>query len=391
MRRANILAIALVTTAASSVARPVRAEQPNSKATPLYVLQILTDDADDQAESLTQAIRARVRQAHGWSLAETPQSLETLAIALKCPPRPDVPCLQRIGDQLRADHYVWGSMARKKPGEVTAEVHLWNRGKPEGEVSESYAENLRDPTDESLRTIAARIVDQLTGAAPGGTVVVHAGTGGGSVLVDGVAKGTLSDGVARLDVTEGAHSISVRVPGFEAPALSIRVKAGAEQEVGFALAAAKESSTPASESETTESRLPVREILGYASLAAGVGFLTGATIEGLDWLADKNASDNDRKSIPSTVTDVCANPANPTEQDACNKSKDASSKSTMGWVFLGAGAVFVATGVWLIVTDHTSSEGAAHAASPRRAGRPSVGIVPVIAPHAGALSVEGSF
>ena len=87
-------------------------------------------------------------------------------------------------------------------------------------------------------------------------------------------------------------------------------------------------------------------------MATGVGFLTGATIEGLNWLADKNASDNDRKSIPSTVTDVCANPTNATEQDACTRSKDASSKSTLGWVFLGVGATFAGTGIWPVSYTH---------------------------------------
>src|SRR5580704_7859525 len=296
MSRANVLALAMLTVSASFLPRTARAESPNNRAAPIYVLQILTDDSDDQAESLTQAIRARARQARGWSLAETPQSLETLAIALKCPPRPDAPCLQRIGDQLRADHYIWGVMVKKKSGEVTADMHLWHRGKAEAEVSESFNENLKDPNDDGLRAVAARVFDQLTGAGAGGTLVVHAGTGGGSVLVDGVSRGTLDEGMVRIEVSEGSHAVSVRVPGFEAPALPIKVKAGAEQEVSFALAAAREDSSH--EPDAVGTPIPTREILGYAALATGVGFFTGATIEGLNWLADKNASDNDRKSIP---------------------------------------------------------------------------------------------
>src|SRR5580658_1179351 len=386
MRRANVVALALLTASASSLPRTAHAESPNAKAVPIYVLQILTDDSDDQAESLTQAVRARARQAHGWSLAETPQSLETLAIALKCPPKPDPPCLQRIADQLRADHYIWGMMAKKKSGEVSADMHLWNRNKAEAEVNESYSENLKDPTDEGLRAVAARIFDGLTGA--GGTLVVHAGTGGGSVLVDGVTKGMLDEGVAHIDVPEGAHAVSVRVPGFEAPALPIKVKAGAEQEVSFALAPSEESSPAPPES--SEGRLPMREILGYAAVATGVGFLTGATIEGLNWLADKNASDNDRKSIPSTVTDVCANPTNATEQDACTRSKDASSKSTLGWVFLGVGATFAGTGIWLITSDHASSASASTGSDrPGTAGH--VAVVPMLGPHAGAMRMEVTF
>jgi hypothetical protein len=388
MSRANVVALAMLAACAGSYERPARAESPNSRAVPIYVLQVLTDDSDDQAEALTQAIRARARQARGWSLAETPQSLETLAIALKCPPKPDAPCLQRIGDQLRADHYIWGMMAKKKPGEVTAAMHLWNRGKPEGDVTESYGENLKDPTEDGLRAVAARVFDGLTGAgSAGGTLVVHAGSAGGSVLVDGVAKGMLDDGVARVDVPEGAHSVSVRVPGFDAPALSIKIKAGAEQELSFALAASSEASAPATES--TESRVPTREILGYIGLGIGVAFLTGATIEGLDWLSDKNASDNDRKSIPSTVTDVCTNPTPGIEQDACNRSKDASTRSTLGWIFLGAGAVFAGTGVWLITSDHSSSP--ANPTASHRGPSPHVAVMPIVGPRAGALRLEVTF
>src|ERR1700679_4037287 len=130
MTRATRFAFALLAAAAfAPTSRTAHAEPPNAKATPVYVLSIWTDDADDQADALTQALRSRVRQAQGWSLLETPQSFETLAIALKCPPKPDAACLQRIGDQLHSDHYIWGMMGRRKtPGEVTADMHLWSRG-----------------------------------------------------------------------------------------------------------------------------------------------------------------------------------------------------------------------------------------------------------------------
>ena len=168
LRRAFGLAL-LAAAALGAASRPAHAEPPSAKATPVYVLSLWTDDADDQADALTQALRSRVRQAQGWSLLETPQSFETLAIALKCPPKPDAPCLQRIADQLHADHYVWGTMARKKgAGEVTADVHLWSRGKGDADANETYTDNLKDASDESLRQIAARLFGKLTGGAPPG-------------------------------------------------------------------------------------------------------------------------------------------------------------------------------------------------------------------------------
>ena len=73
----------------------------------------------------------------------------TLSLALRCPPTPNQSCLDRIGDQLHADHYVWGTMAKEKAGEVSAELRLWSRGKPQVEASEMYSDNLKDPGDEA--------------------------------------------------------------------------------------------------------------------------------------------------------------------------------------------------------------------------------------------------
>src|SRR3984957_13820263 len=232
MIRATRFAFAFLAAAAIGAAgRTAHAEPPNAKATPVYVLSIWTDDADDQADALTQALRSRVRQSQGWSLLETSQSFETLSIALKCPPKPDAGCLQRIADQLHADHFVWGTLSKGGAGQVKALVHLWTRGKSEVEANSTYSDNLKDPSDESLHTIATTLFGSLSGSGAGGTVVVHAGNGGGDVLVDGSPKGALENGVARVDVTAGPHSIGVRVPGFDAPLQNAVVAVGSDQDL----------------------------------------------------------------------------------------------------------------------------------------------------------------
>src|SRR5258708_33175418 len=149
-------------------ASPVRADEPIAKAVPVYVLAVWTDDADDQAEALTRALRWRAAHAPGWSLLETTQSFETLAIALKCPPKPDAACLLRIGDQLKADHYIWGTMDKRKgaAGELNASLHLWTRGKAGADARKAFPDTLGDPSaDDSLRTVAADLFGQLTGAS----------------------------------------------------------------------------------------------------------------------------------------------------------------------------------------------------------------------------------
>jgi hypothetical protein len=387
MTRAARVAFGLIAAAAAmGSVGTAHAEPPNARATPVYVLSIWTDDADDQADALTQALRSRVRQAQGWSLLETSQSFETLSIALKCPPKPDAACLQRIGDQLHADHYVWGTMGKKKtPGEVTAEMHLWSRGKPEGDGSESYSENLKDASDESLRQIATRLFGKVTGGVAGGTLVVHAGTGGGWVTVDGVDKGTLDGGVARVDVGGGAHTIGVRVPGFESPAQSATINVGTEQELTFPLAPAA-----APVDTTSHSSFPLRKVATYSALVVGAGLLVVGGVEGLAWINDSNASKTDRGSVPPSVTDVCKTGINPQAVDACQKSKDAVTVSSLGWTFAGVGAALVATGFVLMVTDHGSSDSSRDATTPP-AAKTKVDVVPLMGSRGGGVDLRVTF
>ena len=83
-----------------SMPRPAFAEAPGPRTPPVHVLGIDSDDAEDQADALTGALRSRIRSAPGWSLQETQHALGMLTAALRCPPKPDQPCLQRIADQL---------------------------------------------------------------------------------------------------------------------------------------------------------------------------------------------------------------------------------------------------------------------------------------------------
>jgi hypothetical protein len=384
--------MALVVTVVLFQSVPARAEPPNGKATPVYVLSIWTNDVDDQADALTQAIRARVRVAPGWSLAETNQSFETLSLALRCPPTPNQTCLDRIGDQLHADHYVWGTMSKEKAGEVGVQLRLWTRGKPQVEANESYSDNLKDPGDEALKALAGRLFGKLTSSGSTGTLVVHAGTASGSVLVDGTPKGKLDEGLARIDLPEGGHTVAVRVAGFSAPPQSVTLGDGGEAEITFALTAAEGGASPASPETPAEPNekkpFPVRKVIGYTTVVAGVGFLVAAGIEGSQWLSAKNASDQDRNSVPSTVTDVCVMPINQPAADACNQSNRAARAAKLGWIFTGVGAVLAAAGIWLVVGDHSGDAPPEQAA---KAKKPRFDILPALGPREGSVDVRMAF
>jgi len=392
MTRATRLALALLaatpaTLALCALSRPAWAEAPNTKAQPVYVLTLSTDDSDDQAEALTQALRSRVRTVQGWSLLETAQSFDTLAIALKCPPKPDAGCLGRVGDQLHADHFTWGTLAKgPKPGEVTAIVHMWTRGKGDESANEAYSDNLKDASDESLRSIAIRLFGTLTGGVVGGTVVVHAGTAGGMVLIDGAEKGPIQGGVARVDVPAGAHTITVRVPGFDAAPQTANVAVGAEQELTFAL-------TPGGaggQDGATKAAFPLRKVLAYSAIVVGGGLLIVSGVETAAWIGDSNQSNSDRQNVPKSVTDVCATEVNQPAEDACKKSKDATSVSALGWTFGIVGAGLVGTGVILLLTDHSSTE-APPPADARYAPKPKFDVVPAVGPKGGSVGLRVTF
>jgi hypothetical protein len=401
MIRAIALALmALVVSIVLLGSTPAMAEPANGKATPVYVLSVWTNDVDDQADALTQALRSRVRQVPGWSLSETNQSFETLEIALRCPPTPNQACLDRIGEQLHADHYVWGTIAKERAGEVTAELRLWSRGKAQVEASETYSDNLKDPSDDSLRAVAGRLFAKLTSTSNTGALIVHAGDGAGSVLVDGVTKGKLEGGIARIDVPEGPHTVTLRVPGFTAPAQSVTLTDGGEQEISFALTPVATEPAPEATAEATPDHVqkkpfPTRKVIGYTAVVIGVGFLVAAGIEGATWLSDKNTSDQDRNSVPNTVTDVC-NPGvqlsmtqTQAASDACNQSTKASKIVKLGWIFTGIGAVLAGTGIFLVVGDHSGEDQTEPVA--RAYPKPKLDFFPSVGPHAGNLDVRVTF
>lgn len=376
------------------VPRVARAAGEAASASPIYVLSILTDDADDQAEALSQSLRAQLKAAPGWSLAIASQSFETLAIALRCPPKPDPACLQRVADQLRADHYVWGTMT-KKAGQVTADVHLWSRGKPQADATVTYADDLTDPSQPALHTITATLLSKLTGSAVTGTLVVRAGDAGGLVVVDGQDRGGLHAGVARIVVDAGEHTVDVRIPGFHIPAQTASVAQNAEREVDFTLSSADTTAAPAiPPASEGGGGLRAGGIFGYSAIVVGAGLLVASGIEAANWVSDKSASDSDRQNVPRTVTDVCNDPANASAVDACDKSKNARTVSTLGWIFAAVGAAAAGTGIWLVVSDASESNARPSAVGEGRrpaAGGSRIEVVPIVGVHDRALDLRVSF
>jgi hypothetical protein len=134
-----------------------RADAPSANAPPVQVIAIRSDDAEDQADALTAALRNRVRALRGFSLGDGDYALEVLTLGLKCGEVPDESCQIKIGNQIHADRFVWGSVKRSKSAkQVIAELHLWTRGRASTKTEFTFSDNLTAPGDDGLR----RLVDE---------------------------------------------------------------------------------------------------------------------------------------------------------------------------------------------------------------------------------------
>ncbi|WP_394835123.1 PEGA domain-containing protein [Pendulispora rubella] len=367
---------------------------------PLHVLPLDSEDADEQAEALGVALRSRAREKLS-PVADTSPSLGMLLAALRCPSRPDTTCLQKIADQLKTDRFIYGHVSKMGPsarGQLTAEIHLFVRGKPDASVKEVFSDNLKDQNDEYLRRMAARIVDRLTGTAPqNATITLRAGRADGEVWVDGTEKGRLENGRASLDLAAGRHVIEVRASGYATARKEVTVVGGVDADVVVPLAV--ESETAPSSTEGGGSN--TRAIAGWALV--GVGAVAGgfAIYEGVHFLSLKSETEDFRDAHqidgqkPSKEAICQAGRGEPAPwagsdagaaQGICDNYDSAKTASLLGLVGGAVAAVSIGVGTYLLLTDtSTKKDAPTSARAPRPPRRASLQFLPHFAPREGGM------
>jgi len=376
--------LVLLMLAVLALPRVARADQPGAHTVPVAVLAFDSEDSEEQADAITGAVRSRIRAAQGWSLIETTQSLGMLTAAMKCPSRPPPDCQQKIAEQIKAERYIWGFVAKGPvQGQVTAEIHLYQKGKADTVLKESYADNLKDSNDDTLRKIATRIVERLGGTAVG-VIVVRAGDLTGEVVVDGDKHVPLDKGTARIELAAGGHSIEVAPTSGEAIKRNVLVAAGRETVVEFT--AQQGATEPPSEG----SKIKTRKIIGGASM--GVGAILGgiAVYELIHWFGLQSDGEERAKMVPKETPD---RPCRDTGDAICVRiDKDSKTASVLAFV-LGTGAVAaIGIGAYLYFTDPGSSEPNKTAtAKPKPKTRIVPRIIPTVGAREGGVIVIGSF
>jgi hypothetical protein len=337
-------------TKTSPSAAPAPAAAPKYRSE-IPVLTLASDDAEDQAEALSGAIRSRIRSLPNVSLDENAtQHLGTFTSALACNARPDPLCLIKIGDQLKVERFIWGTLRKSSErGQVTAEVHLWRRGKPDTVATENFSDNLRDQNDDVLRRIAGRLIDRLIGQPVAAPVTIRAGDAGGEVIVDGNERAVLVRGEATVELKPGLHTLVINATGFKSETQQVEVTSTAEQ-----LLALKLTPDEGAQPETPSKSISGRTVASLALIGVGVGFGIAGTVQGAKFLSLQSDNQHDHENLKAE--DFC-DPSKPhtatdTEmKSACDHRTDGEKALKLELIFYSVAAVAAGAGLIVLVTD----------------------------------------
>jgi hypothetical protein len=375
--------------ALSARAEPVRADAPGGGALPVTVVAILGDGADEQADALTAALRSRVRALRGYSLGEGDYSLEVLTLGLKCAENPDEICQAKIGEQIHADRYIWGKVKKPRGAKlVTAELHLWSRGRPSARTQLSYSETLIAPSDEALR----RLVDEALGKLLSdhghrGTVDVRAqGITAGDLFVDGQSSGLLRNGQARLSLAPGEHKVELRsASNVQRGVVTVLADANVELFLGpperdgsnaaSGGAAGGLEGSAAAEGEDGRASHGGRSVTGWAAVGLGAALIGGGvySVVRVHQIDTNPRFDLYRQGFHHGQ-DVCdearagttsPTPGAATPDEMRSLCSQASTFQTLQFVFFGLGAISAGAGVYLLATDQPSSSKVSRVSAPR--------------------------
>lgn len=363
-----------------------RADEPSPDTLPITVVAVQTNDADDQAEALTKAVRNSVRTTPGWSLGEGDYSLEVLTLSLKCAEPPDAQCESRIADQIKADRFLWGSIT-KKGGNVKGELHLWVRGKGSTKIAVEYSSNLVEANDEALKKVANDAFRSLSGGPPTGTVKIKAGNVDGQVFVDGSPIGALANGEGTFPMPAGSHKIVVRAQGFSDVEGTTTVVPNKSVDVVLTPVAA-EPDTPTN----------WRRIGGFVGIGSGLAFgavglyahLKVFSLKDSSWEATRYAygsgvdvcSDAENNAEPKKTTDPKAK-GHLTLSETKDRCSTSSTMELMQAIFYPAAAIAGGVGVYLLLTSSSTSAALAKDSAWK--------VRPMVGPQGGKVDVSYRF
>jgi hypothetical protein len=280
----------------------------------VHVVAVKSDEALDQAEALTTALKKAVIHSDGWSLGKSEEALEFRMLQLGCT-SVDADCQTKIADFLKADRFLWAEIEfdGKDKAKVSGTLNFFVRGKGTNKIEIAYPASYTDPNSDWLLEEAEKMVAKVTGGAPMGTLVVNTNGVAGEVFLDGESMGDIAATGRTFDVKAGAHKVLVKADGYEDAEGSGTVLPNGSVTVTLTMVAITKAPPP-----------DFRLIGGIAALTVGVA--AGAV--GLWSSLEVNGIDNDDLWVRYTD-------AVPEGMDACDQATDGAPGSTFPSQFLG--------------------------------------------------------
>jgi hypothetical protein len=395
MRLAPVL-IASVVGVATFTAASAHAE-PQS----VQVLALQSDDAVDQAQTLTLALKNAAKRETSLKLIAGDYSLEVLSLALGCPDTPDDTCLAKIANKIKSDAFVWGTL-QKDAGKLDLKLNFYRRGEPNRATEVRY--NASKVDDEALSDIADRALGKLLNTKAHsakadvqeetGKLLLSADDVSGQIVIDGAPAGEIQDGHAQLELPVGEHDVSVRVDGYRDAEGTVTISEGKRallrlhpEKLGGQPTTREGSDSESTGTESNASAGWGAIIVGGAFVAAGV--YSTLRVNSINHDAD---FDSYRAGIPKS-DDACVEAnrdfvvpgaTSPSRiSDLCSKSK---TFEALQYVFFGLGVVAAGTGALILVTDDKAPSAKPHDAL--RATRRRAGIEPRLSVGAHSAAID---
>ena len=104
--------------------------------------------------------------------------------------------------------------------------------------------------------------------------------------------------------------------------------------------------------------VPARDVVAYTALGLGAAALAVGIAETAQYFSQASGAESDLRSF--TGPNACAEQANATAQDACQKSKDATTSSLIAGIAYGSSVALATTGIILLLTRSKATPEAGH-------------------------------
>ncbi len=354
------------TATAPGTATPSSAAATGVEVRNLQILSIRSDDAFEQADALTSALKLSVQRAPGWQVPPGDFSLEVLVAALDCTDPPNAGCLAEIANRTKSNHFVYGSLYRIGKG-VRADLHVWQAGE-QTSLQFDYSDNLVEPADDALFNLARLALATLLGL-DAGTVAVAVDMDPTTLRWNGRPVGVITGGKGSLVLPTGEHALVAEALGHRDEKVTVTVVEGETTTLSIRFVPPPPVEEPALVVVADEASggISTRTALGYTGIGLGTALIVGGVFAAVD--VQSKSDDAELASYRAALArsqDACVEaragkvlPGAPAPGGVAELCDSADTLTALQYVFFGLGAAAVGTGAYFLISADDSEESAA--------------------------------